>query len=118
MPAKLPDGVAISLFRVLQEALSNVVKHSGARQCRVTLSGSPDAVTLEVADDGRGFDAGGSANGRGLGLISMEERLKLVDGEVRIESSPHGGTTVRATVPLAAAQAVPEPPVAVPSAVP
>jgi signal transduction histidine kinase len=100
VPAKLPDGVAISLFRVLQEALSNVVKHAGAQHCRVTLEGAGDEVRLEVRDDGRGFDAGYAQRGPGLGLISMRERLKLVNGEVVIDSQPGRGTAVRARVPL------------------
>jgi signal transduction histidine kinase len=106
VPSQVADGVAISLFRVLQEALANLVKHSGARHCRVRLRGSADALTLEVADDGRGFDAGAAAKGDGLGLISMRERLKLVDGNVAIESAAGRGTTVRASVPLVPAQAV------------
>ena len=105
VPSHLADGVAISLFRVLQEALANLVKHSGARRCRVTLRGSAEALTLEVADDGRGFDAGSAARGEGLGLTSMQERLKLVDGQVVIESAAGRGTTLRASVPLAPAQA-------------
>jgi signal transduction histidine kinase len=107
VPSPLADGVAISLFRVLQEALTNLVKHSGARRCRVTLRGSPDALTLEVADDGRGFDTATAMKGHGLGLTSMRERLKLVGGEIAVESAAGRGTTVRASVPLVSAQAVP-----------
>ena len=106
VPSPLPDGVAISLFRVLQEALSNVVKHSGAQHCRVTLRGSVDALTLEIRDDGRGFGARG--HGPGLGLVSMQERAKLVNGSLEVDSTSGGGTTVRATVPLPPPQAVPD----------
>lgn len=98
VPATLPHGVALSLFRVLQEAVTNAVKHSGAQRCRVTLAGTDDSVRVEVVDDGRGFDRDTAR--RGLGLISMEERLKLVNGAVMIESRPGGGTAVRASVPL------------------
>ena len=100
VPASLPEGVAISVFRVLQEALSNVVKHSGARHCKVTLQGLTDALQLEVIDDGRGFDAAATRSEHGLGLISMRERLKLVDGELVVEPNIGAGTAVRGSVPL------------------
>jgi len=100
VPDTLDEGIGISLFRVLQEALSNAVKHSGARHCRVTLRGTPDALHLEVADDGCGFDVGEAQRGQGLGLISMQDRLKLLNGDVVIESRAGSGTTVRASVPL------------------
>jgi two-component system, NarL family, sensor histidine kinase UhpB len=87
---------------VLQEALSNAVKHSGARHCNVTLQGLSDTLTLEVVDDGRGFDAAATWRARGLGLISMRERLKLVRGTVDIDSKAGTGTVVRASVPLGA----------------
>jgi signal transduction histidine kinase len=100
VPTRLPEGVAISVYRVLQEALSNAVKHSGARHCKVTLQGLTDALTLEVIDDGRGFDAAAMWRAHGLGLIGMQERLKLVDGDVVIESKVGAGTAVHASVPL------------------
>ncbi len=110
-PSELPEATALSLFRVLQEALSNAVKHSGAKRCWVTLRGSADEVTLEVVDDGRGFDIGAAMRKHGLGLVSMQERLKLVGGDVVIESKEGRGTSVRARVPLAvrAAEAEPQP---------
>jgi signal transduction histidine kinase len=100
VPATLAEGIAISLFRVLQEAVSNAVKHAGAQHCRVALRGTADALHLEVVDDGRGFDVDEARSGHGLGLISMQERLKLVNGDVAIESRAGSGTTVRARVPL------------------
>jgi signal transduction histidine kinase len=100
VPGRLPEGVGISVFRVLQEALANALKHSGARHCRVTLRGSVDTLMLEIVDDGCGFDTAAGLQGHGLGLISMQERLKLVHGDFVIESKVGGGTTVRATVPL------------------
>jgi signal transduction histidine kinase len=99
VPVDLDKDVAISLFRVLQEALSNAAKHAGARRCWVTLRGERDQVTLAVIDDGRGFDADAALKGHGLGLVSMKERLRLVDGDVVIESEPGEGTTVRASAP-------------------
>ena len=100
VPATLPPGVAINLFRVLQEALSNVAKHSGASRCDVTLRRTGDQLRLEVRDHGQGFDTGAARATSGLGLVSMQERLKLVNGSVAIESEAGAGTTVRATVPL------------------
>jgi PAS domain S-box-containing protein len=108
VPATLAERVAVNLFRVLQEALSNVVKHSGARHCRVTLRGAADQLMLEVVDEGRGFDGGAASQRHGLGLISMQERLKLVGGEVVIESRLGRGTTVQARVPLRAPVVEPE----------
>jgi PAS domain S-box-containing protein len=108
VPSTLDERIATNLFRVLQEALSNVVKHSGAPQCRVALRGAGDELTLEVVDEGRGFDRGAASKRHGLGLISMQERLNLVGGEVAIESRVGHGTTVRARVPLRAAASDPE----------
>ncbi len=103
VPVHLPEGVAINLFRVLQEALSNAVKHSGARHYRVALRRIGDELTLEVADDGLGFDVKAALQGHGLGLVSMQERLRLLNGEVHIDSKRNAGTTVRVSVPLASA---------------
>lgn len=101
VPAGVSADVAMSMFRVLQEAVSNVVKHGGATRCVVRLTGSASELTLEVSDDGRGFDVEAAYSVEGMGLISMRERLKLVDGDVVIESAIGRGTTVRAMVPLA-----------------
>jgi signal transduction histidine kinase len=102
VPADLPEGVAVSLFRVLQESVSNVVKHSGVRRCMVTLRGVEDRVRLDVIDDGRGFEVDAALTGLGLGLISMQERLRLVHGDLVVESSTGAGTAVRASVPVRA----------------
>jgi PAS domain S-box-containing protein len=99
VPENLSKDIALCLFRVLQEALNNAVKHSGVRHFKVTLRGTPAEIRLEVIDAGRGFDPK-AVIGRGLGLISMHERLSLVNGEVSIESRPGGGTTIRARVNL------------------
>src|SRR5262249_1469291 len=87
-------------FRVLQEALHNSLKHSGVRRFEVCLWGTPEGVHLSVKDSGAGFDREQAREGRGLGLISMEERLKLLDGTLAIESRPDRGTTIHARVPL------------------
>jgi PAS domain S-box-containing protein len=100
LPSPLPPDISLCLFRVLQEALRNAVKHSGARQVEVGLWGTPDEVHLSVSDRGVGFDSEAAKRGRGLGLVSMEERLKLHKGMLSIESQPKQGTTVHARVPL------------------
>jgi signal transduction histidine kinase len=109
VPAVLPDGVGISLFRVLQEALSNATKYSGAATYRVSLEGTSDGLQLEVRDDGRGFDVASAMATSGLGLMSMQERLRLVDGDVSVESAPGTGTKVRAWVPWRSEVAQPQP---------
>ena len=86
--------------RVLQEALYNAVRHSQVRQFEVQLRGNGDASSLTVRDEGIGFDVDATNRGAGLGLTSMKERLKLVGGELSIESQPSRGTTVLARVPI------------------
>jgi len=100
VPKEMPQEVALCLFRVLQEGLQNAAKHSGARQFAVSLKGAPQEIALTVQDSGVGFDAERAMNGQGLGLTSMRERLKLVDGQLVIDSKLQGGTTIRARVPL------------------
>jgi PAS domain S-box-containing protein len=99
VPSDVPAETALCLFRVLQEALHNAVRHSGVRQFEVQLRGMPEALQLTVNDKGFGFDPETASDGRGLGLTSMKERLKLVGGELLIESRPRRGTTIVARVP-------------------
>ena len=100
LPERLPKEIALVLFRVLQEALTNAVKHSGARHVTVTLRASADAIQLEVVDDGIGFEQTAVTRVHGLGLVSMRERLHLVNGEISVDSRPGAGSRVRARVPL------------------
>jgi PAS domain S-box-containing protein len=102
VPRTVPKEVALSLFRVLQEALQNAVKHSGVRHFKVELRGTPEEIHLTVTDLGIGFEWQGAMSSRGLGLISMRERLHLVTGDLSIKSEPGRGTTISARVPLAA----------------
>jgi signal transduction histidine kinase len=88
------------LFRVLQEALQNAVKYSGEGHVQVELQGTSGEIQLTVSDLGVGFDQLAAVNQRGLGLISMRERMQLVGGEFSIESQPKRGTTVHARLPL------------------
>ena len=97
-PAVPVDAVvAIHVYRVLQEALSNVARHSGARVARVTLRFDPGVLVLEVADEGRGIDRGGR---RGLGLVAMRERAELLGGSIDFSEPAGGGTIVRLRIPL------------------
>jgi signal transduction histidine kinase len=90
------------LFRVTQEALQNVVKHSGANTATVYLIQAQRHIRLQVADDGKGF--GGSSNsGVGLGLLSMRERVHMAGGRIVIRSVPGQGTRVAVTLPTAPA---------------
>jgi len=100
VPRTLPQEISLCLFRVLQEALQNAVKHSGMRHFDVELHYASDAIDLNVRDSGRGFDVEGAMQAQGLGLISMAERLKLVGGQLSIDSQSQRGTTIRASVPL------------------
>ena len=101
VPDNLSADVSLCLFRVIQEALHNVVKHSHATKVDVDLQGTPTFLRLSISDDGVGF-APNAANARpGLGLTSMRERLHLIGGKFAILSKPGSGTRVEATVPMA-----------------
>jgi signal transduction histidine kinase len=97
----LPFEVGLSLFRVLQEALHNAQKHSGVKRIEVQLREDSGEIHLVIRDSGRGFDIEAASQGKGLGLTSMCERVRLVDGTISIESKPMGGTTIHVRVPLA-----------------
>ena len=96
----VPDEVALCLYRVAQEALRNVVNHAQARSARVELSRQNGRVAMRIADDGRGFEPGTAAGRRGLGLISLDERVRMLAGTLGIESGPHIGTIISVTVPF------------------
>ena len=100
LPSALPPDISLCLFRVLQEALHNSAKHSGVRYFGVRLWGTSGEIHLTVRDSGVGFDIEAAKASRGLGLISMEERLKLLKGTFSIESHPQRGTTMHACVPF------------------
>jgi PAS domain S-box-containing protein len=101
LPEELSGEVSLCLFRVLQEALHNAAKYSGVDRFEVSLTGASGQIQLRVHDAGVGFDLKTASNGHGLGLTSMRERLKLVSGELSIDTKPGHGTTVLARVPLA-----------------
>jgi PAS domain S-box-containing protein len=99
LPAPLPPDISLCFFRVLQEALHNAAKHSGVRHFEVRFWGTPDEIHLTISDSGVGFNIEATKASRGLGLISMQERLKLLNGTLAIESQLQRGTTIRASVP-------------------
>jgi signal transduction histidine kinase len=100
----LPLDVRNACFRIVQEALTNVVRHSGARRAGVQLRSAGSRIEVAVWDDGRGFDVGEAyrraRTGGSLGILGMQERAELLGGELVFESSPGAGTTVKASVPL------------------
>jgi signal transduction histidine kinase len=95
----IPPEVERALFRLAQEALANVAKHSGAGCVEITLACTENAITLQVVDDGSGFDPA-SATGKGMGLRSMQERIKALDGKLTVESAPGTGTRLVARCEL------------------
>jgi PAS domain S-box-containing protein len=96
----LPSELGLPLFRVLQESVHNAAKHSGAKEISVQMVQDWDEIQLIVRDSGRGFDTETAKSGKGLGLISMQERVRLVNGTMVIQSKPMGGTTVHVHVPF------------------
>jgi signal transduction histidine kinase len=102
-PSMIPQDTALCLYRIAQEALQNVVKHSGSRHAAVALWETAHAICLRVVDDGIGFDLDAVGSNGGLGLVSMRERLHLVGGEITIDSRPLGGTRIDVCVPATAA---------------
>ena len=94
-----PREISLCLFRVLQEALHNAAKHSEMKRFAVQLREEPGEIQLIVSDLGKGFDAA-AMQGRGLGITSMQERVRLVGGTIVIDSEPLAGTTIHVRVPL------------------
>jgi two-component system, NarL family, sensor kinase len=95
----LPPRVEVALYRICQEALANVARHTGAGQVDVRLVATPEQVRLVVEDDGRGFDAS-AVPGERHGLVGMNERASMLGGSLEVRSSPGAGTRVEVTVPL------------------
>ena len=102
LPNSLPSEISICLFRVLQEALHNAAKHSGVERVDVQLREESREIHLIVSDLGKGFDVASAMQNRGLGVTSMQERVRLVGGTIVIDSKPLGGTTIHVRVPLGA----------------
>jgi PAS domain S-box-containing protein len=100
LPAALPKDVSLSIYRIVQEGLNNIAKHACARRAAVCLSASETSLHLSIQDDGLGIDATEVRKMPGLGLSSIRERVRLVNGRHRIKSEPEKGTTIEVTVPL------------------
>jgi signal transduction histidine kinase len=100
IPAAIPHPTAVCLYRIVQEALRNVIKHSGARNAVVELRGVAGGICLCIQDDGVGFDPDAASSHGGLGLVSMRERLRAVQGKVLIAAQPTKGTRIEVRVPL------------------
>jgi PAS domain S-box-containing protein len=100
IPRTVSSDISLCLFRVLQEALHNAVKHSGVEHFEVEMHGESNVITLTVSDSGVGFDSETSGHSPGLGLISMRERVGLMDGAISITSKPSRGTVISVRIPL------------------
>lgn len=100
LPRTLPPALSVTLYRVVQEALRNIARHSGASKVAVTLRASGSSIWLTIRDNGIGFDPSETAKG-GIGLISMKERVRLINGMLSVESKPQRGTRITVHVPHA-----------------
>jgi signal transduction histidine kinase len=98
--SEIPRDVKLCVFRIAQEALRNSARHSGALSVQVVLEQTRDAIRLSVSDNGVGFDPESDQIKKGLGFISMKERLRLVEGDLQIYSQPLRGTRIEVHVPL------------------
>lgn len=96
---ELPSDVDVAAFRIVQEAVTNVVRHSGTRDCSVTVDYRPGELAVDIVDLGRGGGAGG-AGGSGYGIVGMRERVGLLDGEFSAGPRPEGGFRVAALLPI------------------
>lgn len=99
LPPLSPD-VSLCLFRIAEESLTNIAKHSGTHAARMTIARTPEGIRLTVQDRGVGFSPESVDHTAGLGLVSMRERLRLVGGVLRVQSAPARGTTIDVRVPL------------------
>lgn len=102
-PADLPDAMATGLFRIVQESLTNVARHAGARKVHVMLRQLGHHLVLEIRDDGKGFDTGAGGGRKGYGLMGIRERTLMLGGKINIVSIPEQGTVISVAVPLESA---------------
>ncbi len=100
VPAQIPAEVASAVYRIVQEALRNVAKHAGKTSVSIALTGGSNQLSLSIRDNGIGFDVHSAQDTSGLGLISMQERARLVNGEFSLETMPGRGATVTVRIPL------------------
>jgi signal transduction histidine kinase len=97
---EIPKSIALCLYRVAQESLWNAVRHSSSSKITVELKSDPEFVYLDIKDDGKGFDLNLTQPNRGLGLASMTERIRLVDGTIKIDTAPSQGVSIAVVVPI------------------
>ena len=100
VPRNIPKEVALCLFRITQEALQNIKKHSHADSAEVRVEGLEQKIHLSISDRGTGFDQGAGSRRTGIGIQSMEERVRLVGGQFAVHSRPMEGTTIDVWVPI------------------
>jgi PAS domain S-box-containing protein len=100
-PIDVPKDVALCIFRVAQEALANVIKHSGTRRAELQITANVKGISLRISDQGKGFDPANLNRAAGIGLIGMTERLRLVGGRLLVSSEANRGTEILAEVPIA-----------------
>ncbi|MBI4441963.1 MAG: sensor histidine kinase [Acidobacteria bacterium] len=100
VPESLPSDISLGLYRIAQESLWNAAKHAEAKEIRVTLTGAGQEIVLAIDDDGNGFDLEQVRGKGGLGLVSIEERVRLVNGRLSVTSAPGKGTSVEVRIPL------------------
>jgi PAS domain S-box-containing protein len=101
IPHGIPYDISLCLFRIVQESLINAVKYSNAKECEVKLIGLENQLQLTISDRGSGFDADTAVLKGGLGLVSMRERVRLVNGTISVRSKPMAGTTIHVQIPWA-----------------
>jgi signal transduction histidine kinase len=100
VPASISQDMSLCLYRIVQECLNNIIRHSGAKKAQIELRGTGKEIRLRVSDSGSGFEINSPRIKKGLGLLSMRERLRLIGGTITIKSRPSHGTRIDATVPL------------------
>ncbi len=100
IPPKIPRDISICLFRIVQEGLRNIARHAKVEEAKVRLVGGDKRITLIIEDSGIGFEPAKARGEAGLGLVSMEERVRLIQGELRVNSKPGEGTIINVTAPL------------------
>jgi signal transduction histidine kinase len=108
LESRLPGEIEIALYRIVQEALTNVVRHAGVSAAQVLLRATDSIIVLKVEDEGRGFDAESeAATAAGTGLLGMRERARLLGGRIVVESVPGAGTALTVELPLSTPRATP-----------
>ena len=103
IPSELPKGIALSLYRIAQESLRNVAKHARTSSARISLVRVDNEILLRIEDDGIGFELAGAKRKLGVGLASMEERARMIQGDLTIRAECGKGTSISVRVPLSEA---------------